>query len=329
MREFGSCASSADQRRSRVRSVDTSLRIIDAMPNTLAAIEYVGLPGISEECARAVERIVQFGDVLERVIVVTCENAHCLLVRRGEHDWVAVKSGFSSGYLGAGPNALARVLYLLNFHGIPIEEVCVEESLLERIDNSALTRRDLEALIAAAPVRPQRWYSYVYDVYGDEVDVTDIEQCFRPEYEYPRRSPWGHMPPVIPLSVVDSRLWDLARDFWLDPDAKLLTGFRRLEEVVRRKTGLTDSGQKLFARAFDRSAELLEWPNLDPGEHQGRVIVFVGVYMALRNARAHRELKCSPDEFLAELLLVNQLFRWEREAVRGVAPPSKDVQKTN
>jgi hypothetical protein len=89
----------------------------------------------------------------------------------------------------------------------------------------------------------------------------------------------------------------------------------RLEDIVRARTGLSESNTKLFSRAFGGKAPLLTWPVLDENEHSGRLNLFTGVYMAYRNPRAHQEKPQS--ERLAEFLLLNQLFRLEEEAVEG------------
>jgi hypothetical protein len=85
---------------------------------------------------------------------------------------------------------------------------------------------------------------------------------------------------VVPFAIVDPSLMDLALTFWDAPSDRLLTAFRRLEDIVRKRTGLKDRAGKLFARAFLGEAALLRW-----------------------------------DCFL----LVNQLFRLERAAIDATA----------
>ena len=53
----------------------TSERIED-----LAGIQYVGLPGISQECQAAVARMLQYGDRITNARILTADRDHCLLL---------------------------------------------------------------------------------------------------------------------------------------------------------------------------------------------------------------------------------------------------------
>ena len=80
----------------------------------------------------------------------------------------AVKSGFASGYSGEGPHRFSYVLQALDSHGAEIDEFDVAQDLLERIDQSAMTRADFERLEAARPRRPHRWHDYVFEDHHDK-----------------------------------------------------------------------------------------------------------------------------------------------------------------
>jgi hypothetical protein len=126
---------------------------------------------------------------------------------------------------------------------------------------------------------------------------------------------WREFPSVVPFSVVDSRLFDLAISFAENPDEKLLTGYRRLEDIVRERTGLDEHGARLFTKAFLDSGAKLQWKALDVGERTGRANLFIAAYMAHRNPRAHRELRNDLASHLTEFLLLNHLYRLEKESV--------------
>lgn len=265
----------------------------------LAGIEYHGSAGISAHCKRAVQRLIQCREDISSVRILSCQGAHALLLVLGEHSVIAVKSGFASGYSGEGPRTLAEVLDLLSFHAVDIEEVEVPASLLERVNASALTNDDLAWIGAAAPIRPQRWHDYCYGLRSDRTTP----------------DPWHDFPAVLPLAHIDHRLADLAREFDERPDGALLTAYKRLEDVVRMRTKLDEHGTRLFSQAFARDSGPLCWSQLDGAEHQGRLHLFVGTYMAFRNARAHRELKEAPATQRGEFLLINELFRLESQSV--------------
>ena len=102
---------------------------------------------------------------------------------------------------------------------------------------------------------------------------------------------------------------DLAIDFWTDPDARLLTGYRRPEDAVRRRSGVDDHGASLFQKVFLNNPPELAWDVPDVGEQKGRGQLFVAAYTAYRNPRAHRAPSGWEREWLDEFLMLNHLFR--------------------
>ncbi len=270
----------------------------------LVGIEYAGLGGITQECQDAVMRLLQYSDRITRARILTHTNpthrTHCLLLTVNVGDLIAVKSGFASGYGGEGPHGFSYVLQLLDTHGAEISEYDVDEDLIERLDDSALTKADIDRIDAARPVRPSRWYDYVSDEDEEDGRTGKI---------------WREFRPIIPFAIIDSRIFDLAKSFWEDPDDRLMTGYRRLEDIVRERTGIDEHGVKLFSQAFSGRPEAkLGWKDLDDGERGGRVSLFTGAYLAYRNPRAHRELQEDANGQLAEFLLLNHLYLLEKES---------------
>jgi hypothetical protein len=264
----------------------------------LAGIEYGGVAGGSKDCEEAIVMLLQSGGQIARARILTCKGEHCILLADEVGDPIAIKSGFSSGS-GEGPRTFSYVLQLLSSHRVEIEEFEVDEGVIARIDSSALKMSDLKRLDMSRPVRPTRWHSYVSE-----------DHCSRAR----SGTLWEEFPPIIPLAIIDSRVMDLALTFWNDPDDKLLKGYRRLEDLIRGRTGVDEHGTKLLSQAFIGNKPKLSWKNVDESEKIGRANLFTGAYMAYRNPRAHRELKTYQDAQLAEFLLLNQLYRLEREA---------------
>ncbi|MCI0557728.1 MAG: TIGR02391 family protein, partial [Nitrososphaera sp.] len=258
--------------------------------HTLAGIQYSGLPGISSECQHAVMRLLQYGDRITRVRILTCSGDHCLLLTVNVGDLIAIKSGFGSGYIGEGSHTFSYVLQLLEAHGAQIEEYEVSPDIIECLDNSSLTMSDIESLDAAIPIRPTRWHDYVFEKHWESEQTGTL---------------WQRFPPLVPFAIIDSRIIDLAISFWEDPDERLLTGYRRLEDIVRKRTGIDEHGAKLFSQAFVGPTAKLGWKDADGGERTGRASLFTGAYMAYRNPRAHREVGDDANDQLAEFLLLN------------------------
>lgn len=165
-------------------------------------------------------------------------TAHCLLVTCEPGDQIAIKSGFGSGYGGTGPHALADALLVLHASNIEVQEVEVSKALLDRLDDSALTRADIELIAQTRPVRPSRWTEYVVAIHG--VEGFD-------------KSVWRNFKPVMPWAIIDARITDLALEFFHAPDKAIMTGFRRLEDLVRTRTtchSTTGIGTKALKRPF-------------------------------------------------------------------------------
>lgn len=264
-------------------------------------LQYVGTPGISQDCLDAILRLLQFGDAVTRACLLTADKRHCFLLHVNGRFWVAVKSGFGSGYSGEGPKTLSAVLKILDLHGAEIEEYEVARPVLDRLDRSALKYADFAALVSAKPVRPLRWHEYLLGTYSRGSNAEEL---------------WRRFPMAIPFSVVDGRLADLALEFFNRPDEALMRGFRRLEDAVRSRTNIDGHGANLFRKAFDPHKGVLLWKGLTPAEGESRCNLFTSAFGACRNPRAHKEIKSSLGDQVSEFLLLNMLFRLEREATR-------------
>jgi Protein of unknown function (Hypoth_ymh) len=266
----------------------------------LSGISNVGLGGISLTCAKAVMSILVSGDDIQKATILTSNNAHCFLLQIGEDDLVAVKSGFSSGYKGEGPSALELVLRLFDQRRIPIREVLVDADMIRRLDASALKSSDIEFVANDKNARRRaKWLDYVE----------------REGASYPNNlGIWRSFLDVISYSQIDHRIHDRALHFPFEPDIALLKGYRRLEGLIKKRTGLNEIGSKLFAQAFQGDTAKLTWASLNQAEINGRGSLFTAEHMALRNPRAHNEISCSKQRNYSERMLLNTLFQVEAEA---------------
>jgi len=258
-----------------------------------AGIQYAGEAGLTLSCQEAVLRLLQFGDKITHARILTCDRGHGLLLTTDRRETVGIKSGFASGYPGEGPRRFSYVLHVLWHHGAEIGQAQVSQGILDRLDASALTEADMEAIRRAKPGDHWKYYMLPQHLGVD---------------------PWSEFPPVIPYAIVDERLADLALSFWEAPGDRLLTAWRRLEDAVRKRTSLDDHGSKLFSRAFLGDSALLRWPDKSAGEAEGSAQLFANGFKAYRNRRAHREVHDPPEEQLVEFLMLNQLFRLESAA---------------
>ena len=264
-------------------------------------LQYVGRPGISADCLDAILRFLQFGDTINMAWLLTSNHRHCFLLQINAGSWVAVKSGFGSGYCGEGPKTLSIALQILELHRVEIDEYEVISPLLDRLDRAALSCADFSALQSLPPIRPVRWGRYIL---GASPATSTAETL------------WQRFSPVIPFAILDGRIADLALDFFKQPDETLIKGFRRLEETVRTHAQIDGFGSELFRHAFDPQKGALTWGGLSEAEHKGRLNLFIATFGACRNPRAHRAIEEALRDQVSEFLLLNTLFRFEHNSTK-------------
>lgn len=194
---------------------------------------------------------------------------------------------------------LSYVLTLFEAFYVKCVEIEVDKEVIERVDNSCLTSKDLEYLCKSRPQQPNRIYDYIFDDDRELINSGDL---------------WNSFKPVIPFSIIDPRLSGLAITFWDSPGDKIMSGYKRFEDIIRKKTGLDKHGSRLFSDAFRGDEAKLTWEGIEDGEHEGRIQLMVSSFKAYRNPRAHKENEHSQKEYLQEFLLLNHLFKLERES---------------
>ena len=272
------------------------------MKAKLAGIQYLGESGITQECKKAVINLIHAGEKIHEVKILTFEethsSAHALLLTLEYDIQIVIKGGFASGYNGEGPKGYAFVLNLLAQYTDNIDEYLVPQRIFEHISSSSLTVKDLEYINSIEKVRPARWYDSAY------------------LYKERKHNVFNEFPLTIPMALIDPRLIQQALEFETNPDNAIMSGYRKIEDIVRERTGLSnESSTKLFAKAFQGDNSVLYWENLESGESKGRASLFNGVFMAYRNNRAHQEPKHNQSDEIREFMLINQLFILESKAV--------------
>lgn len=276
-------------------------------PEDLAKIQYHGEHGITRSCLNAIIRLIQCGCKIEDVKLLTLENFHCFLLSvEMEKSYIAIKSGFSSGYSGEGPRGLSYALQLLNKQVPWVNEYNISSNFFQHINDSCVLTSDLKEINPENQVFDSQIGEYIYacgyDFSGAIENHKELQDNF---------------PSIVPLKFVDYRISDLALKLKSEPDSSLMTGYRRLEAAIRKRTGFESDtiGARLFTKAFRGDNAPLYWENVEPAEREGRAAMFEGIYMAFRNRRAHRELKLRLEEEVREFILLNELFVLESHAI--------------
>lgn len=264
-----------------------------------AHLEYFGTTGVTQRCKEALQKILQYGDEVLRVVILSHENKHGFyLVDSYEYPMI-ILPGFTTGYNGEGPRGFSYCLALLLDNNIMIDEVVLPKQIFKRLEDGALSFEDLEFFEKTRPLRPNRYYEYILDNHLKNKQDGTL---------------WSEFKPVIPLGLVEPRLIKLARDFSNDPRDIVFKASRLLEDTVRRRIDAKEDGARVFSAAFHGNSSYLYWPNIETSEQTGRANLFTGAYQAYRNPKAHNERKEDLNDLMRQFLLINQLFFLESEA---------------
>ena len=263
-------------------------------------VEYLGDAGITLSCLQSLCKTLQTHSDLTTALLLTNDQVHAFLLKDDSGTYYVIRSGFTSGYSGEGPKGLAKALALLSKHRIETEEILIPTKLLNRLNNSSLNDQDIDFIYQQKIIRPIRLHDYIYP-FENEVTQTTKSKCY-----YPLE---------LPYSIIDDRIFDLALLFKQDPDSALTKAYKRLEDIIRTRTGIREHSTKLFAQVFQGENAILTWDVPESAEIKGRVNLFTGAYMAFRNARAHREKDENLIHQYREFLLINELYLLEAEAI--------------
>lgn len=264
-------------------------------------IDYLGEAGITETCLYSLCDLIQIHSDLNTALLLTNDQSHAFLLKDLTENYYIIRSGFTSGYPGEGPNGLAKALTILRKHQIETEEVVIPAKLLNKLNKSSLTDQDIDFIFQQKIVRPIRLHDYVYPFEGEVKQTSNLKRYY---------------PLELPYSIIDDRIFNLALLFKQDPDSALSKAYKRLEDIIRLRTNLNEHSTKLFTQAFQGENAILTWDVPDSAEIKGRVNLFTGTYMAFRNARAHREKDENLIHQYREFLLINELFLLESEAIK-------------
>ncbi|WP_252053539.1 TIGR02391 family protein [Acinetobacter silvestris] len=192
-------------------------------------------------------------------------------------------------------------MQLLLKHHIEIEEVNISSKLMKKLNKALLSSTDVENISNSRYVRPIQIYEYIYAIYENLDYQKNNNHYYSNE---------------LPYHLIDSRIFDLALKFKEDPNSAIMSAFTRLEDIVRKRSGLNHlHSTELFKIALSEKDSPLTWNSISIGETQAKGRLFVNIYQAFRNARAHKEADLPYSKLTREFLLVNELFLLESEAI--------------
>jgi hypothetical protein len=289
--------------KTRIPSWRGSKQMFKSSPNAVLFAQYHGSHFTTQSCVNALARLLVSSLRIQRVLLLTHEGRHGLFIEVDEPEPIFVRCGFTSGYSGEGPAGLALALHLLRTFKIPVEEIQVASTLLQRLDESALRPEDLNYIERCRVIRPVRIYDYMHDGLLGRDSAGDV-----PFRELALRIPW---------SLLDPRLADLALMMRTDADRAVFEAFRRLESTVKARCAMGSDvhGVQVFKKAFRGEGAFLRWPGLSNSEVEGRAQLFEAAFMAYRNPRAHREVIEDSSRAYSEFCVINELYALEAGAL--------------
>ncbi|MEJ5033527.1 TIGR02391 family protein [Acinetobacter sp. MYb177] len=263
-------------------------------------VEYIGTNGITQACLKSLCNLIQTNPYLSYALILTADQSHAIIITDESASFYIIRSGFTSGYPGEGPKGLAKALTIFNKHEIETEETLITTKIMNRLNNSSLSDNDIDSIFKQKIIRPIRLHDYIYPFKTEISETSSLKRYF---------------PLELPFSIIDDRIFDLALLFKKDPDSALLKAYKRLEDIVRTRTGLNEHSNRLFSQALLPPKGCLTWDLPDNSEIDGRANLFINTYKAFRNARTHREKNENLIHQYREFLLINELYLLEAEAI--------------
>lgn len=274
-----------------------------------AQIDYRGTRGITQHCLAALASFLQESRSTGLAILLSgppdrhgCRS-HAILLTVEELPELLIPGGFASGYGGEGPRGLSGAIRLLDSCGWDINEVEIGAAMFERLCAHDARQSELDQILQLQRKPITCVFDYVAKELLDSESMSEV---------------WRSQPVIIPLPLIDPRIFDVAVRFWIDPDALLSKAYRRLEDSVRQRCCFNSSnehGARLFSRAFGHDKSPLVW-KVNDEESICYAPLFTAAFAGFRNARAHRDPGHESDTALAmEFLQLNVLFTLEAKLV--------------
>jgi hypothetical protein len=265
----------------------------------IADVQYHGQHGVTQSCLNAIVRVLHSEEWISKALLLSNSNFHCFYLELLESERIIIRPGFASGYGGEGPAGLAKALLMLEEHNIHVEEVRVSDGFMRRAADSFLTEDDLSEIDESRAVRPYRIGDYIHG-------ILDRRGGYSAKTYYP---------PIVPYALVHPLIKDLSLLLSSAPDEAIFQAYRRLEQHITKRTGLSFHSSKLIRAAFEGEKSALHWDRLTEAQMKHRVSLFLYGFSFSRNPRAHAEFKTNQLNALREFLFVNELFLLESEAV--------------
>lgn len=261
-------------------------------------IQYLGTP-FTQDCLNAIGFILQTQQRIEKALLLSYDQKHAYLVKSDRSIYI-IRSGFTSGYLGEGPKGLASSLQLFLKHNIEVEEVCISEKRMKKVNKTSLSNNDLEHILKTKYIRPIQIHEYIYTIYNT------LEYQVKNDRYYPTE---------LPYHLIDSRILDLALKFNDDPSRSIFNAFIRLENIIKKRINSDKHSSALFEHAFCSENPPLICKSDDKRASQATGRMFPNIYKAFRNEHAHNEVSKPLKTSIREFLLINELYLLEREAI--------------
>lgn len=268
-----------------------------------AVISYIGSSS-PIECSEAIIDCLARGDKPERAVLLSAPLVDGEKVRRHGFfleferiGWFVVSPAYASGYGGSGPEQLSKILSLLNRTFDNIFEYEIEQDAFHRLKQHQLLDSDIDSILQ--PIRRT----------GSKIFLQDY--IYKEHYDRVR-SLFTDFSARLPLTMLHPDLADIALDIFTDPIGTIREACTILEQSLKDKSNIKESGSKLFDAALKpRVGKLLIKDCEDNAEQSGLQFMAKGFYQLHRNPIMHKSSKSiaqSTKDSISVLLVANHLL---------------------
>lgn len=269
-----------------------------------AVMPYIGSSS-PFECTECILDLLARGENLKQVILlsspineVSNTRSHGFLLDFESLGWMIVSSCYASGYDGASPRELSKILSLLSFVSDNLLEYEMDKETFHRLERHQLLSSDIDDITLAWSLGKK---TNIYD-YINPKDFSERK----------RLSLFDDFKSRLPLTNLHPDLSEIALEIFTDPIGTIREVCTILEDSLKKKCGLEESGTKLFDKALSPKKGKLKFQGLDKdGELAGLQLLAKGFFQLHRNPIMHKSSKSihlPVKDAISQLIIANHLL---------------------
>jgi len=224
---------------------------------------------------------------------------HGFFLQFHENTTIIISPRYTSGYIGTGSTNLSKILPLLENIFDQVLEYSMSSEPFNRLKKHQLLNSDIDKIINSAPTMYSKGNLENY------ITQNDFQRAYN-------LNVLNDFKARLPLTMLDSKLNNIALNIFNNPIDTIREACSIVEITLKEKSGLDESGTKLFDSALKPRTGKLKIKNCDDyGEQAGLQFLAKGFYQLHRNPIMHKTkdmLNKSVKASISELLIANHLL---------------------